>query len=214
MSYRNDTNATYDSTLLSNVPDPTRAERQGGYNVDILDEGRKPSSPPDTGPVPTTDQQPLTHDYSPGAVALAHKEGQLENGTKPAVTPSWYRSRWGMAAIVIVIVLIIGAIVGGAVAGTHHTSHKSSSNGPVTTSTSGSGSNGTGGQSSPTQASNNTGPLSGTPNISNNTGNTSPELGNPGGASSTGRSSRTTPNAFNSEGPSTPAASPSSGGTA
>jgi hypothetical protein len=28
MSYRNDTDATYDRTLLSSVPDPTRAEKQ------------------------------------------------------------------------------------------------------------------------------------------------------------------------------------------
>ena len=28
MSYRTDTNATYDRALLSSVPDPTRAERQ------------------------------------------------------------------------------------------------------------------------------------------------------------------------------------------
>jgi hypothetical protein len=94
----------------------------------LLDEGRDrraPSPPaPDRQP---TDQQPLTSDYSPGAIALAHKEGQLENGVGPAGAKGpWYRTRWGVTAIVIVIVLIIGAIVGGVVGGTHHSSsHKS-----------------------------------------------------------------------------------------
>ncbi|KAF8494380.1 hypothetical protein F5888DRAFT_1805562 [Russula emetica] len=135
MSYRNDANATYDHTLLSSVPGPTKAERQEGYNVDLLDEGRdrRVPSPPVPNRLPT-DQQPLTDGYSPGAVALlAHKEGQLENGVGPTVAKGqWYRTRWGITAIVIVIVLIIGGIVGGVVGGTHHSSHKSNNgNGEV-----------------------------------------------------------------------------------
>jgi len=128
MSYRNDTNATYDRTLLSNIPDPTRAEKQEGYNVDLLDDGRDLSAP---------DGIPSEHHvlapaegYSPGAIALARKQGQIENGheQKLAKTP-WYRTRWGITAIVIAIVLVIGAVVGGAVGGTqHHHSKNNTSN--------------------------------------------------------------------------------------
>jgi len=128
MPRRNDTNVLYDRSLLSSVPDPTRAEKQEGYNVDLLGEGR--DRPPDPAP---TDQQPLTEGYSPGAVALAHKDGQLENGTKPAKV-LWYRTRWGITAIVILIILIIGGVVGGVVGGTHHSSSRnanSTSNGTV-----------------------------------------------------------------------------------
>ena len=95
--------------------------------MDLLDEGRDRRAP--TPPAPDrqpTDQQPLTEGYSPGAVALAQKEGYLENGARHAGAKGpWYRTRWGVTAIVIVIILIIGAIVGGVVGGTHHSSHKS-----------------------------------------------------------------------------------------
>ena len=103
--------------------------------MDLLDEGRDRRPP--TPPAPdrqNTDQQPLTEGYSPGAVALAHKEGHLENGAKPvgAKVP-WYRTKWGVTAIVIVIILIIGGIVGGVVGGTHHSSNKNGGNSGVST---------------------------------------------------------------------------------
>ena len=87
----------------------------------MLDEGRDRRAPS------SSDQRPLADGYSPGAVALAHKEGQVENGTngtRPAVANvPWYRTKWGVTAIVIAIVIIVGGIVGGVVGGTHH-SHK------------------------------------------------------------------------------------------
>jgi len=97
----------------------------------LLDEGRDRHAP--TPPEPaSTDQQPLTEGYSPGAVALARKDGQLENGPTPAVTKGpWYRTRWGITAIVIIIILIIGGAVGGAVGSTHHSSSKTTGNGTV-----------------------------------------------------------------------------------
>lgn len=96
----------------------------------MLDEGheRRPASPP----VPTrqpTDQQPLTEGHTPGSVAGHHKEGQLENGARPAGAKGpWYRTRWGIMAIIIVFLLIVGGVVGGVVGGTHHSSHKTASN--------------------------------------------------------------------------------------
>lgn len=140
MSYRNDASTAYDSTLLSSVPDPTRAERQEGYNVDLLDE-RPDRSPP----APAPDRQPLTDGYSAGAaVAYAHKEGQLGNGAeRTGAKGPWYRTRWGITAIVIVIVLIVAGAVGGAVGGSHHNPSKSRND----TSNGGNGSVGTGSNS-------------------------------------------------------------------
>ncbi|KAH9980577.1 hypothetical protein BJV74DRAFT_887734 [Russula compacta] len=128
MAYRNDNSASYDRTLLSSVPDPTRAEKQEGYNLDLLDEGRdrRAPTPPDSNSGPPQDQQQgTTVGYSPGAVGYARKEG-LENGHGPVVAKvPWYRTKWGIIGIVVVLVLIIGGVVGGAVGGTQHSSHKS-----------------------------------------------------------------------------------------
>ncbi|KAF8487172.1 hypothetical protein DFH94DRAFT_687643 [Russula ochroleuca] len=176
MSHRNDT--TYDRSLLSSIPKPTRAEKQEGYNIDLLDEGRDRAA--------TTAQEVqtgATDGYSPGAIGLARKEGQLENGDHVAKKAPWYRTRWGMITIVIIIILIIGGAVGGAVGGTHHSNSHSGSNGgdntgrPNTTSTTIGGSQNAGTQISalaPSSSLTTTGPtptpaptnsLAGSPNL-------------------------------------------------
>jgi len=171
MSYRrNDTtNATYDRALLSSVPDPTRAEKQEGYNVDLLDEGRdrRAPTPPDNV---TSEQHGPTNGYSPGAVAIARKQqeqGQLlENGGLKPVKVPWYRTRWGVTAIVIVILLIIGAVVGGAVGGTHHSSHPHNNGNGNTNSGSNSGNtNGTGSTGNPSGNNATGAPISSSGNI-------------------------------------------------
>ncbi|KAI9511226.1 hypothetical protein F5148DRAFT_1172756 [Russula earlei] len=138
MSYRTDNGASYDRTLLSSVPDPTRAEKQEGYDVDILDESRDRRAPTPPKALAPSDQQhgPSAVGYSPGALSYARKE---EQAPAPATTTAngyelvlekvpWYRTRWGIIAIVVVIILIIGGAVGGAVGGTRHGSDKSKSN--------------------------------------------------------------------------------------
>ena len=66
MSRRNDAGASYDRTLLSNIPDPTRAEKQVRYThffsslpLEIgnlsLSPLPRPSLPPYPYPVPLTD---------------------------------------------------------------------------------------------------------------------------------------------------------------
>ncbi|KAI0277819.1 hypothetical protein BGY98DRAFT_934167 [Russula aff. rugulosa BPL654] len=98
MSYRNDTNVPYDLSILSGIPDPTWAEKQ----VD-----RRSYPPP-----------------APGHLPMRQQSGLLENVAEPAVPKvPWYRTRWGITAIVTVTVLLIGGIVGGAVGGTHHSSN-------------------------------------------------------------------------------------------
>jgi hypothetical protein len=63
-------------------------------------------------------------------VAVPLKEGGLENGAEPAAAKGrWYRTRWGITAIVIIIIIIVGGIVGGVVGGTHHSSSKKTAGG-------------------------------------------------------------------------------------
>jgi len=123
MSYRSDNGASYDRTLLSSVPDPTRAEKQEGYNVDLLDNGSAPAPPKEVpseghGPAPAVG-------YSPGAASYAREVGttkEYESAATPTKVP-WYRKRWGIAFIVIVVVCVIAGVVGGVVGGTHQSSH-------------------------------------------------------------------------------------------
>ena len=92
-------------------------------NVGLPDEGR------DRTGADSPDRQPgTTDDYSPGAVALARKEGLTENGSRVAKKVPWYRTRCGITTIVIIIILIIGGVVGGAVGGTRHSSPHNSTN--------------------------------------------------------------------------------------
>ncbi|EIM84371.1 uncharacterized protein STEHIDRAFT_132732 [Stereum hirsutum FP-91666 SS1] len=134
------TGSSYDQSLLANAPEVTRAEKQEGYNVDLLEEGRPrgaaspaiahtsdnldPSSTSRAfeGPGPrgaggytrTLDSDPTTYPAN----------GTTNLGTKRP----WYRTRTGIIAIVIIVLVIIGAVVGGAVGGTRH---KSSNNAVV-----------------------------------------------------------------------------------
>ena len=66
--------------------------------------------------------------YSPGGVALASKQGQLEKGHEAATFQKvpWYRTRRGVTAIAIALVLVIVIIIGGAVGGSKHHSHNNS----------------------------------------------------------------------------------------
>jgi hypothetical protein len=92
-------------------------------NVGLLDEGR------DRTAADSPDRQPgITDDYSPGAVALARKEGLTENGSRVAKKTPWYRTRCGITTIAIIIILIIGGVVGGAIGGTRHSSPHNSTN--------------------------------------------------------------------------------------
>jgi len=135
MSYRSDNHASYDHTLLSSVPDPTRAEKQEGYNVNLLEESRdrRAITLPTNGAAP--EQNGAVLDYSPGAVSYARKEELPTTNEYEAVEKRvpWYRTRKGKIGIAAVLLLIIiAAAVGGGVGGSHH-SHSSKNNANGTT---------------------------------------------------------------------------------
>ncbi|TFK50578.1 hypothetical protein OE88DRAFT_269911 [Heliocybe sulcata] len=106
----------YDERLLASAPAATRAEKQEGYNIDLLDE-----EPSRAGRASTT------HDHTGGYVqgnrysgaasapdtpSLEEKPGPLSRGRTP-----WWRTATGIAVLVILSLIIVGAVVGGAVGG-------------------------------------------------------------------------------------------------
>ncbi|KAH9062640.1 hypothetical protein EDB83DRAFT_2385205 [Lactarius deliciosus] len=132
MSYRSDSLGGYDHTLLSSVPGPTRAEKQEGYNVDLLEESRdrRAPSPPPNGAA--SDHNGTLLDYSPGAIGSARKEDPITattNDYEPVEKRvPWYRTRKGLIGIVVVVLVVIAAAVGGGVGGTRHSSHSANNN--------------------------------------------------------------------------------------
>ncbi|KAF8269598.1 hypothetical protein EI94DRAFT_1799014 [Lactarius quietus] len=137
MSYRSDTHGSYDHTLLSSVPGPTRAEKQEGYDVDLLDGSRDRRAPtPPTNGVPSEPNGATALDYSPGAVSYARKEESAAATNEYEAVEKrvpWYRTRKGIIAIaVVLLVIIIAAAVGGGVGGSHHSSHSSAKSANIT----------------------------------------------------------------------------------
>ncbi|KIP05703.1 hypothetical protein PHLGIDRAFT_128725 [Phlebiopsis gigantea 11061_1 CR5-6] len=102
--------ASYDERLLASAPAATRAAKQEGYNVDLLDDGapKAGSSSPETQHAP-----------------LASSHGHAEAGLSKEVLPSyasapvpWWRRKKVIIFAVIFAVVAVAAIVGGAVGGT------------------------------------------------------------------------------------------------
>ncbi|KAI0060126.1 hypothetical protein BV25DRAFT_1993147 [Artomyces pyxidatus] len=107
------TNGSYDQSLLAAVPDPTRAEKQEGYNVDLLEEGHPRAATPPVAPV---------SEHSTHAPLAAQRADTLPAHVSPVKLP-WYHTKYGIIGIVVALLVVIGAVVGGAVGGTRH--HKS-----------------------------------------------------------------------------------------
>ncbi|TFK50576.1 hypothetical protein OE88DRAFT_1661065 [Heliocybe sulcata] len=112
---------SYDHGLLASAPAASRAERQGGYDVDLLD-----SKPPYNGPP--------SGSYSSSSDALwtprprSNSPVQTEQGLPAASKPKkpLWRTGRGVTIIVIATLLVImGAVIGGAVGGTAARRHKS-----------------------------------------------------------------------------------------
>ncbi|KAI0632750.1 hypothetical protein C8Q77DRAFT_1119551 [Trametes polyzona] len=96
----------YDARLLASAPAATRAEKQEGYDIDLLDNPRAAPShtPPPAVPI-------LTANHS-----KAEEGGYAYAPSRPPLP--WYRTRKWMFALALGTVVVLAAIIGGAVGGT------------------------------------------------------------------------------------------------
>jgi len=123
----------YDERLLASVPAASRAERQEGYNVNLLDSEPQNSSP-------TTRKPPSNLGHANGTEAVHSSKEALPRPYEPAKYDSkpkpWYRQGKWRIAMLIGAVVVIGAVVGGAVGGTvgHNKNNTNTSTGPSTAS--------------------------------------------------------------------------------
>ncbi|KAG2112606.1 uncharacterized protein F5147DRAFT_771147 [Suillus discolor] len=108
-------NGAYDQNLLDAAPAATRAQRQEGYNVDLLDE--RPTRPTSTQPL--TLPQPIPSDTDVESSSLVQEKDVPGAATHASHPPqSFWRTRNGKITIFVIAIVVIGAIVGGAVGGT------------------------------------------------------------------------------------------------
>ncbi|KAI0668962.1 hypothetical protein C8Q78DRAFT_1043924 [Trametes maxima] len=108
--------SAYDERLLASAPAATRAEKQEGYDVDLLDERRAARGASTTPP--------------PVAVLSANHAKAEAGGyaySQPSAVP-WYRTRKWVLILVLGGLVVIGAVVGGAVGGTVGHNNKNSNN--------------------------------------------------------------------------------------
>ncbi|KAG1750437.1 uncharacterized protein EDB91DRAFT_1244022 [Suillus paluster] len=108
-------NGGYDQNLLDEAPAATRAQRQEGYNVDLLDD--RPNRPLSTQPLQTPPPQ-ITHRDTDVESNSQEKvvPGAVTNASPP--TKSFWRRRNGIITIFVIVVVVLGAVIGGAVGGT------------------------------------------------------------------------------------------------
>lgn len=108
-------NGAYDQNLLDEAPAATRAQRQEGYKVDLLDD--RPTRPLSTQPLKPPQQIPSDTDVESSSLTQEKAvPGAATYASHP--TQSFWRTRNGKIAIFVIAVVVIGAVVGGAVGGT------------------------------------------------------------------------------------------------
>ncbi|KAI9061837.1 hypothetical protein FKP32DRAFT_1677768 [Trametes sanguinea] len=119
--------AAYDERLAAAAPAATPAEKQEGYDIDLLNEqhsGRGVSVTPPPLPV-------LSANHAKA------EEGEFTTDyTQPRAVVPWYKTRKWLLIFLLGAVVIVAAVIGGAVGGTVGHNHKATK---VDTSDSGGG---------------------------------------------------------------------------
>jgi len=118
---------SYDRGLLASAPVATRADRQGGYDVDLLE------NDPYGGPSHSSSRLTLPIPRSPAHTdqGLPFKEERVFNASNSKARKPFWRTGKGRTIILIAAIVILGAVIGGAVGGT---AKKHKSNNPMTAS--------------------------------------------------------------------------------
>ncbi|KIM89824.1 hypothetical protein PILCRDRAFT_198236 [Piloderma croceum F 1598] len=94
-------NHYYDQNLLGAAPEATKAQRQEGYNVDLLNQSRSLQSKPTVLTPRSTDVE----------TAVQHPDEKYV--TAGASHTPFFQSTKGRIGILIAVIVIIGAVVGG-----------------------------------------------------------------------------------------------------
>ncbi|KAG2078593.1 hypothetical protein BDR04DRAFT_1138187 [Suillus decipiens] len=104
----------YDQNLLDEAPVATKAQRQEGYNVDLLDD--RPVRPTSTQPLQSPRTIPSDVDLESSSLTREKIVPGVSATHASRPTQSFWRTRNGKITIFVVAIIIIGAVVGGAVA--------------------------------------------------------------------------------------------------
>lgn len=107
-------NGAYDQNLLDEAPAATRAQRQEGYKVDLLDD--RPTRPASTQPLKPPQPIPSDTDVETSSLTQEKVPGAATYASRP--TQSFWRTRNGKITLFVIAIVVIGAVVGGAVGGT------------------------------------------------------------------------------------------------
>ncbi|EJT97163.1 hypothetical protein DACRYDRAFT_25281 [Dacryopinax primogenitus] len=121
----------YDADLLAQAPEPTKEQKQSGYQTKgLLDEPRVPS--PSRTPAPPVPEAEASG--TNGRTVDLLEKGSLDDRSAGAVAAAapvkrpWYRSpKWLIIIGVIVAAIIIAAVVGGVV-GSRNANNNNSAN--------------------------------------------------------------------------------------
>jgi len=136
----------YDESLLKEAPEASRAERQKGYNIDLLvpdrvqspaaDPPRTPSAPPGPSfPPASGESEVATGTNGPGAKEYGSISQEEGGALRPDAEPlPFWRTTKGKLLISLVALIVIAAIVGGAVGGATSSKGGSKAANPSTTS--------------------------------------------------------------------------------
>ncbi|KAI1790822.1 hypothetical protein LXA43DRAFT_1095047 [Ganoderma leucocontextum] len=125
----------YDERLLASAPAATRAEKQEGYNIDLLEDDRGRSGarsnsatpPPANTAALSTDHSKAEAGGYAGSARNAYTPASVSAAPKP-----WYKTRKWLIIFLIGGVVIVAAVVGGAVGGTAgHKNNNAASTPPV-----------------------------------------------------------------------------------
>ncbi|KAH8101201.1 hypothetical protein BXZ70DRAFT_1007590 [Cristinia sonorae] len=156
----------YDERLLASAPAATRAEKQGGYNIDLLESRNDPTSTRSSTPPafsPNTEYAenggyPKETARLAGSVAHYDAPGVTRTPTATTIKTPWYKTKKGIIALFILAIVVVAAAVGGGVGGTvgKHKNNTAESSSPApsdtaagdigpTTGGGGTGTGGTGG---------------------------------------------------------------------
>ncbi|KAK7680801.1 hypothetical protein QCA50_016109 [Cerrena zonata] len=113
------TMSAYDERLLASAPVATRAAKQEGYNVDLLDNSREVPKSGSSSPTPPAH-----------ASNIDHAEAQYPKESPSAVLYSshtqrpWYKTRKWIIIFTLLAIVVVAAVIGGAVGGTLSNKHK------------------------------------------------------------------------------------------